>query len=166
MRSKLATVVRREFTSRLRQELPEFAEVKTKDIPSAYRLYAWQVVPDLTCYLMLVLYRTRDWFTIEAAWSESGNFPSDALLSLPSDPPHDGALRFRLPDLWLDSSHDFWWKLGPELSPLQEFEQSMNGTEEPIEVALERVPAAIDDAVHHIVRYGIPYFRTVIRSHG
>jgi hypothetical protein len=160
MRSKLATAVRKEFTTRLQQELPQFVAVKHKQIPPSCTLFVWQAAPDLTCHLMLIPFRTRDWFTLEAGWKHAESAAD------PGDSPLQGAERFRLPDLWLGPTQDFWWKLVPELSPLEEFERSMSGAEEPIEAALTRVPAAVADALQHVVQYGLPYFRSISERHG
>ena len=80
-------------------------------------------------------------FTVECAWSESGEWPASVLSNGPDDPPRQGAVRFRIGQLW--GAADFWWR--PRIAPTPE----------------EQVGPAVQDAIERIERYVIPFFEKV-----
>lgn len=163
MRKALANAVRKYFTACLNEKLPQFQEIKSKDIPPGTRLYGWEVTSDVSFYLFLVIFQTRDWFTLEAAWSLNRRFPASAPPSLPYNKPKNGDLRFRLHTLWDDPRTDFWWRLTPMRSLEEELDQYMN--ENPVNEAMRKVRPLIDDAIRHVVQYAMPYFQTIVAAH-
>lgn len=166
MQSKLAQAVRKSFAARLRQELPQFAEIKTREIPAGSRLYGWTVAPDLTCYLLLLLAPGDDRFTVELAWSRHGQFPAFLVMRLPTDAPVDGAHRFRLPLLWTDPRQDFWWQIGPSPDPARQFAGSPSASQAAMADLTQQAVTQVEDAVGHIVRDALPYFRQIAGAYG
>ena len=107
------------------------------------RVLEWRPRANLACYVMLHIRSDHDAFTIEAAWSRNGQFPSRFRYLCPRDWPRHklhkdrpikGEFHFRLCRLW-EPKDDIWWK-----------------------VSHESVEAVVRDAIERIVKYGLPYF--------
>lgn len=161
VRSKLAKAVRKRFDARLSERLPQFQAEKSPEIPPGDRLYAWQLAPGLSAYLLLVLFPSDDWFTLEAAWSRHQRFPVMAPPSLPHEEAKQGELRFRAHTLWADARADFWWKLGQS-----EISEAMELLEQPPEELLPRVETCVEAAVQDLVQHVVPYFRQLLAKQG
>jgi hypothetical protein len=159
VRRKLAEAVRKRFTARLNERLPQFQALRSDEIAPGGRLYGWELSPELSAYLLLVLFPHDDWFTLEVAWSDKKRFPIQAPPSLPHEEARGGELRFRAHTLWTDPRTDFWWKLDEAVltDALELFEQ-------PAEALLARVPACVDDAVGHVVEHVVPYLQRLAPS--
>lgn len=166
MRTKLANSIRKYFKIRLMEELPQFKEIKSSDIPPGFRLYSWEVGSDLSFFLLLVLFKSRDWFTLEAAWSQKRCFPAFALPSLPNDNPRNGELRFRLHTLWDDPRVDFWWKVSGDLSIENELEQYKHKSEEPFDKENYIARSHVDEAIKYVVKFAMPYFHKIAAEYG
>lgn len=173
MESRIAKKLRKEFEQRLVEQFPQFVRVKTCDIPPGDRLYQWEMGDGLTVYLFLALAPNRDEFTIEAAWSRKGRFPTYMLCLSPvdipecdivRDEPRDGEYRLRLPSLW-PPHRDHWWKVSdrPDVEDMS-LEELFD-----LDAALEAPSADVQDFVQErvaevmelIAEYGIPYFQQV-----
>jgi len=160
MRSAVARAVRNRFASRLRDEIPQFKEWGDENVSSGDRLCRWQVAPGLTFYIMLQFHRLEDWFTVELAWSRSGQWPAVAPLpSAVDEEPVSGALRFRLGRLWAPPEKDVWWELAPK--PLVEAGLDSFLNRVPEKDLLPKVEPAVENAIQHVVRDALPYFRKV-----
>jgi hypothetical protein len=164
MRNALVKAVRRQFSTRLRAELPQFREAKSKDLPGECRLYEWKVSEQLRFYLVLQHHRHRDWFTLEIAWTRNGRWPTQTPVpASPYDEPTSGDMCFRLGKLW--AQKDIWWEFAPRLSPLEAtFDDFIK--EQPLAELLPKVDSLVEDAIQHLLNDAMPYFRKVAAAHG
>lgn len=179
MRGQLAKVVRERFEARLRERLPRFEPVTTAEVPAGHRVYGWDAFPGLSCYLMLCPNPKADQFTVEAAWSQHGSFPSRVLpgqpLDVPErnirrDPPQDGAFRFRIARLWFPKG-DPWWDVVANRPPTEtssrpSFLNRSRREEVSIAEATARAETLVDDAIERVEQQVLPYFRQVAREMG
>ena len=176
MKRAIGQVLKRSFRSALKRRCPEFVEIHDAVVPAGAPVFCWDARPRLSFYLVLVTWSREDKFTIEGAWSESGEFPSDEGLSAPRDCPYHrivkdqpvgGKFRFRLPTLWLDRG-EFWWEIVPPVTPEEMIERfdrfvKTSTSEEPtIDELRERIEASAADAVDRIVEHFIPYCRSML----
>jgi hypothetical protein len=161
----------------MRAKVPTFGPEKRV---AGNSLYSWQVAPDLFVYILLVISRKGDRFTIELAWSRHGSFPADLgpmsprdnpVSKVRRDEPKEGRFRCRLGSL-LPRPHDHWWYVVPPRSMTQlEIEllaisETGSAEEFPVEQAKARIPDLVRDAVRQIAEYGMPYFAEVAASSG
>ena len=167
MRSKLGKAVRARFAARLRGVLPQFREIKTAEIPPGSRLYCWERAPDLSFYLLLLVFPQWDEFTIEVAWSRKGQFPDRTMFCDPDEEPQDGTLGFRLGRLW-EVNKGVWWQLTEYPSPAQLERSLLTGQDvmPPVEEIMPNVIPMVDDAINRIVEYAVPYFTKVAKKYG
>ena len=163
MEKVLARLVRREFDLLLRERNPEFTKVQKAEIPPGWCLYKSRNLGEFSCFILLAVDPARDWFTVECAWSQNGEFPAYSILRRPFDEPKNGALRFRLAGLWDGDTHDYWWELGPKVSPEEELMSALEGDET---LSRERnqaktlVQSSVLDAIENVEVYAIPYFQS------
>ncbi len=170
MKRELAQAVKKEFAVELKQKLPQFAPLKTKNLPNGWFAFVWEVRPDFFVYIVLVISRD-DRFTIELAWSSNGEFPATATLSNPiaypefnvrRDEPRDGEFRFRLARLWLPRG-DFWWELIPPPSLSELNDRVLNLGEggavpdDAIDGALEKVGPSVRECIDKIITCGLRF---------
>jgi hypothetical protein len=167
MRSQLGNKVRAVFSRELTRQLPQFRRISVQ-LPPGYRAYYSQV-GSLHCYIILCIDRERDSFTIECAWSTSGQFPSQACLAEPRDwperrimrdQPSSGQFRFRLARLW--ETQDLWWHLVPS-AHVAKFtaESSPILNPMPVERATAGIQSMVDNCISRIREHAIPYFEAV-----
>jgi hypothetical protein len=141
MKGEIAIAVRSLFEKELRQRMPGFHLVEAQEIPPGSRVYRWSAELRLSFFLMLFISPKGNAFTVECAWSESDEWPAYVLSDSPDDAPRQGAVRFRVGQLW--GADDFWWR--PRIAQTPE----------------EQVRPAVQDAVERIERYVVPYFEKV-----
>jgi hypothetical protein len=147
VKSKLAAMVRKTFTERLAQKLPQFRPVPVPAdavvVPGA-RIYEWHYEDAFWCYILLHIGTDRDGFTIDIAWTRTRGYPREFLNLLPRDypalglfkeRPRKGDFEFRLSLLW-EPKYDEWWQVTPD-----------------------NIEAMVDDAIEKIVSYAIPYLK-------
>lgn len=161
MRSALGKELRKRFEARLGEALPGFEPVQGAEIPSGHRLFAWQVGPNLTFFILLELHHLKDWFNLSLAWSEKNAWPS--LPGWLDDPPREGEKSFRLRELWNRDRLEPWW----ELAPAPTFENlDLTSPPPPMGEALARIEPLVEDAIHHLLREGLDYMKKVAAEHG
>jgi hypothetical protein len=177
MKSQIAKVVRESLETRLRERLPQFEHVATDEVPAGCRVYGSDALAGLSCYLLLLFNPKDDQFTIEAAWSRHGQFPSRLVpgqpLDVPErnirrDPHEDGAFRFRISRLWFPKG-DPWWDVVANRPPIEtalrpSFLRRSPREEISIAEATIRASTLVDDAIEHIEQQVIPYFHQVARE--
>jgi hypothetical protein len=181
MRRELSRAVRARFARRLAQTLPQFLPVRDALVPTQCTVYGWRPVPDLAFFLVLMTHpKMEEQFTVEAAWSRNGEFPSWNLpgrprdvpeLDVRRDPPENSAFRFRIARLWHPNGHP-WWDVRsneeppakrrrPERharTPRDSLREALARQNERVEPMLAHVDALVDHAVDHIVSDVLPYF--------
>jgi hypothetical protein len=162
--SQLGKKLRPKFTKSLRDALPSFIEVKEADIPSGDRLFAWKLSERLTIFVLLEMHRSEEWFNLSVGWSEHGKWPRIPRQMSPSDPPQDGEMRFRLRRLWETKPRGGWWELAPRV-PL-ELMASYALNPPPLDEPLAKVDPLVEDAIGHLQKEGMDYFRQVATEHG
>jgi hypothetical protein len=179
MKSQLAKAVRERFEARLRERLPRFEPVTTSEVPAGCRVYGWDTPAGLSYYLILFFNPKDDQFTVEAAWSRHGQFPSRVVpgqpLDVPErnirrDPPEDGAFRFRIARLWFPKG-DPWWDIAANRPPIEtplrpSFLHRSPREEVSIAEATGRARALADDAIERVEQQVLPYFHQVARELG
>lgn len=153
MRSVLAREVRDRFAAGLREIAPQFRRAKG-ELPAGARLYSWEPRPGLTFYVLLQVHHMEDWFTLEVAVSDSGKWPSSALLAVPVGL-GGGSCRFRLCRLW-EPQLDPWWELAPRPGAGAAFEAYLERP--PVDELRGRVGPAVNDALAALRDFGLPYF--------
>jgi hypothetical protein len=171
MRKEYSQALRKIFSRRMKEELPQFSETK---VSSMYfwpgdRAYGWSVTDKLRCWIVLSpSKKDYDEFNILVGWSKLGRYPELSMVRCAEHPSperrefkHDEYLT-RLPYLWTD--HDVWWVV-KEFRPAQSVAD--------LKVSLEPVSAAeahhhvqprVEDAIRKLNEYGIPYLKELCHA--
>jgi hypothetical protein len=164
-------------TSLMARHLPMFQPIDARGAETG-PMFAYAAGTGFTFFINIYASQKRDAFTVELAWSESGEWPTDsgnvprdwAELRLVKTPPKDGKYRFRLTKLWLVPKMDPWWEITPRASVaeiLRRDPRDLGYLEEmDIAEAVERLRNLLADAIAKTVEYGIPYFRNVANERG
>ena len=173
MRTEIAKAVRDEFAREVRKELVQFVPVETSKIPAGDWLFNWSMSRDMNAYIYLFMSPkyNQDKFAVELACS-TGEFP----LQMRRQPSFEaqGAVRFRLPQLYKDQwPKENWepmWEVGPHDSPRQAIGRTVmhikrgelpSGKDEgllPLEQAIQYVEPQVHDAIDKIKKFGVPFF--------
>jgi hypothetical protein len=173
MRAKIAKAVREVFASKLRHEIPQFVLVETRRTRPGDCLFSWRMNPHANAYIYLFISPkyNQDKFAIELACA-TGEFP----MQMPREPRSqaNGAVRFRLPQLykdqWPKANWEPMWEVGPHDSPREAIVRAIThikagqvpGRREeellPIEQAIKYVEPQVQDAIDKIKKFGIPFF--------
>lgn len=144
-----------------------------------YSVWALCVSPNLTFFVMLQPFDNEDRFTVEIAWSDDGKFPwreSGPRLCKIEGP----KARRRLPRLWFVGQTEPVWEVirrrtfeetrarikAMSRGDRDEVERIDRLTEVPLDEAMSRVPALVEDAVQKLIDYGLPVFRRVAENRG
>jgi hypothetical protein len=168
MKNKLANPLRKYFAEQLKQEWPNFIEVKESNLPSGCRLYEWKLGTNFKFYLLLQISEKAEEFTLELAWTELDGYPYDSHTISPWSEPINGSLRFRIGKLWADRKTDFWWYVVQPLTPEESLRKmkARDFSEPSIEELLPKVNPLVDDAIFHIQKYVIPYMQEISKKYG
>lgn len=165
MRSALGKRVRKRFEKRLRDDLPQFQKVEPGYDLEGDLLHGWAVAPDLGFYVLLQIDRKWDRFYVEIGWSRKGRWPVNVPTVRPSDEPVEGELTFRLPWLFDPNARlSLGWEIVPEPELDNIVEALLNPP--PVDQLFERTDELVDDAVEHLAREGMAYFRRVAMDLG
>lgn len=178
MRRVLGTELRKQFEKAVRERLPGFVADRTTVVVPGSRVWRTELACGVTAYLVLFIHPRRDDFMLEGAWSVHGRFPSMMTLRQPRDIPRsrikrdapiNGEFRLRIPYLWQD--RDYVWQLVTDSEWREYADKVMNPwfgvpAELPVEPALSRIPAAVEDAISKTVTYYLPYLESVVRELG
>ena len=178
MRTEIAKAVRKIFAQKVQQELGHFSLLPSRKIRAGDLLFRWEIRSDLNAYIYVFLSPkdNQDKFAIELACS-AGEFP----LQMARDPAvqKEGAVRFRLPQLYKDEwpkrNWEPMWEIGPHESPKEAIDRTMalirnpesSGSRDsllPIEEVLPLVEPQVQDAIDRIKRYGMPFFENIARE--
>ncbi len=166
------------FRKKMKAQLPLFDLVsKGRESP----MWSLSVDPSLTFFILLSISHDYDKFYVEFAWSDEGEFPWKGV----TEPGQTGRSLFssditveapqcreRLPLLW--TKHDIAWSVVPELSGEERTRKILESDDDdftwiepdlPVQEALKRVPALVDDAVSKVAEYAIPLFKKVMEHH-
>jgi hypothetical protein len=174
MRREYGTRLRKQFTARLKESLPQFERLPPSDShPSAWVLYEWIVAPSLHFYLDLRVPKSGDAFWVEVIWTTCSKLPfASPQTWQPDDDPVDGTLEFDLSRFWKPLSGPEMWWIVPELS-LEERMRRWNSDEylkdpsrDEINAAVARIPRLVDDAIRKVNEYAIPYFHKIALKYG
>lgn len=162
MNSKLCKTVASQFSRRLRATLPKFTEIKPSTLPPGWVCFRSSHTLPFHCFLVLAIAPREDRFTVDIGWSLTGDFPEGIWFG-PDDSPKNDALLFRLSRLWQTNGMDHWWRLGRELSleEMARFEQ-----EDSQAIKMSQVESKVEDAIQHILKYGVPYLEKIAHTHG
>lgn len=171
MRKEYGTVLRRYFSKKMRETLPEFKEEK---VQSAYlwpgqRAFGRLVAGSLQCWIVLSPSpKDYDEFTVLIGWSTLGRYPELSVIPSPQSPSPDRAefsqpeYLTRLPQLW--TQRDEWWVI-------QEFEPALTVEQMTARMAPIPAPAAeakviprVDDAIGKLIAFGLPYLSEFAQS--
>ncbi len=72
----------------------------------------------------------------------------------------------------MDPPHDRWWYVLPEKSLEQIMEEMRQITETgapaplPIEMGKSRIPELVEDSLHQLLTYGVPYLQRIAKQFG
>lgn len=169
--------IRKELIARFPQELerrlPQFQRHTEKcDDP----IWAWQLAPNLTFFVMLQPRDNKDQFFVEIDWSDDGKFPIDAPSSR-RPKVEVPQWRLRLAELWATGPVSDAWEIVPDETDA-ESEAKEAALERgditmleylrkvPEEEVLPRVAPLVEDAVQKLIDYGLPLFREVAEHRG
>jgi hypothetical protein len=134
--------------------------------------WRWQWAADnLTFFILLQSIDYLEQFTLEIAWSESGEFPWGAMGKKRVEREKG---RLRLPDLWTRGAVEFLWDVDPaKTAATKLYLQSLRTPkalpvpkDSPDEEVLPRVRALAREAVDKLERYGLPLFQQVAEVRG
>lgn len=167
MRSRLGHKLRRVFSTRMQQVLPNYQQIPPSESPfGGDRIFIRQLDTHDFHFILLQLAPNRDDFTIELAWNTEPSFPS-SLMSMfieetAQHQPESG--RIRLGTL-MPVAKDHWWSLAWE-TPVWELseEQILNPNldlDADLPKAIEGVECVVEDAAKALVEYGIPFLESV-----
>jgi hypothetical protein len=165
MRSPIRKEVVALFARELQEKCPQFERFSRKSPIWARQLGL------LTFFVLLQPFQRSDRFAIEVAWSEDGEFPWGSIGEIDVRKPRG---RDRLP-CWEEGVQQLEWDLAPEhTSAIEEKIDRLacgeyvpyTDTNPPIEVVLPRIEPAVQDAVHQLVKKGLPFLRRVAKHRG
>ena len=133
--------------------------------------WQWRVTDNLTFFVLLQPIDYLDQFTLEIAWSESGDFPWGAMGKKKVERAKG---RLRLPDLWTQGPVEFLWDVDPAKTAATKLYLESLRTEKalaapkdsPDEEVLPRVRALAHEAVDKLEQYGLPLFLQVAEVRG
>lgn len=156
MQTTLATSLRREFAAALRRLLPSFAEDKNVELPCGWRAYRCVADRKFTSFVILCISPREDRFTVEVAWSLTGQLPCSEILQAPGTEKTGESLRLSL--LWHPQQVDHWWTIGKQrtLEDLANF-----APDEPVAEKLRDVEAKVAEAMAKLQAFGIPYLKRI-----
>jgi hypothetical protein len=179
MRSPIREELMSRFAPELGRRLPQFQrggkERGAGDIP----MWAWEIAPSLTFFVMLQPFEDKDQFTVEIAWSDDGKFPwrelGANLFKIESP-----RCRRRLARLWSKSQVDPTWEIvrsrtfeetSARIKALsrgdrEEVQRLDQLVEVSVEKAIPRVAPLVADAVQKLIDYGLPLFQRVVEQRG
>jgi hypothetical protein len=173
MRKEIYKELVTRFTRELEQRLPQFqrggVERDAGDIP----IWAWELAPKVTFFVLLNVADNDDDFAIEVGWSDDGKYPwrSRGFRFTQLDAP---TTRERLSFLWVTGKREYRWSIVPRESAdtyLAKMAARRRGEKvslrpPPAEEALPRVAPLVEDAVQKLIDYGLPLFRRVVEQRG
>lgn len=166
----VAKELKREFARQLQEKLPQFRPCDTDEGRQFGKVFRWTVSQSCHVFVLLLLSRPDNRFTIEVAWSNALEYPLGLPLMTPIDMPQynlrrqspsDGRYRFRLAGLF-DARGDYWWRV-PGASQFDDWVFEAAGQRQDRDV----IPALVDQvatAIDALVRYGMPYVVNATRS--
>ncbi|MCY2991439.1 MAG: hypothetical protein NTY19_26720 [Planctomycetota bacterium] len=163
----MGTRLKSEFERQLAERLPQFRAARDAVLRDAGRVFHWHVSGSCHVFILLLLSRRDNEFTIELAWTTDTEFPPDLPLMNPIDMPQfrlrrdmpkDGRFRFRLAGLFHPRG-EFWW---PASSRRQFTDWVHGGSGAPGPAAAPAdddalLVAAVAAAIEAIERHGMPY---------
>ena len=179
MRSRIRKELIAKFAPAMQRVLPDFSRCGEERSAGDQIMWAWELAPNLTCFVMLNIADNKDDFAIEVAWSDDGKYPwnnpgfkftdLDVL-----------KCRDRLSFLWVTRASEFRWVVVRTLTTdeyaakmaaliagdLDEVRRIGQPAEVSIDEALPRVAPLVEDAAQKLIDYGIPLFRRVAEQHG
>lgn len=184
MRTALASEVSRQFERLIQQKLPQFRRIHVTDYPVDCPLFEWHT-EDMSFYVGLWM-NPGDAFGAVGAWSRRGRFPYHlAPVMFPRDVPEEDIVRdepvsgeFAFPLHWLwGKPEPYEWRLG-DRDPIAEFGRTLMETDDahldqlqipdepPLDQCRAHVRRSVEDVVHKIIQYALPYFDDVATRYG
>lgn len=186
MRSKLGKAVRSRFEEQMKKHVSTFLFDPDALVPPGWRVFRWSPRPDWHAFIILGFHQMHDCFTVECAWSRTGEFPTSGRIQRPrawpernieADDVSGCQFGFRLGYLWQPRDH--WWWLVPEADVKARSNKHMRSViaqdwrtveetleDPPIEEAMANVRPMVDDAIQKIIDYAIPYFEAIMARLG
>jgi hypothetical protein len=175
MQRDAAKKVRQRFGERFLNEFKEFAKAKEQPFKGEV-LYSSVLPHGITAFVLLLIGPREDRFTLEVAWSEGGQFPTELFCQLPSgvpdrgvkpDPPVNGQVRFRISEFWAPGV-DEWWYLSGSRPTLEESMRELVAQDwaNPTfpSYSDEQVGRIVDLAIEAIGRFVMPYFNELAKA--
>jgi len=164
LRKELIACFKREFEAR-------FTRFTLFDEERHAWTWAWKITPQLSFFVMLQAFESKDQFVLEVCWSEDGEFPWGAMGKTKIDRPQG---RERLGGIWRQGKEDPPWDIAPEvtaamregLEALARGESPKYPPYSPVEQIVHRVGPLVHDAVARFERDGLPLFRRVAEARG
>jgi hypothetical protein len=156
MRSKLRRELVDRFSSQIALRLPQFQRRISFEGLDPCPIWAWELSPALTCFVMLQPFEDWDQFVIEIGWSENREFPWRTPPSGPLkfEPPR---FRVRLARLWATGKRADVWSIVPAGG-----QQGEQATSE--EDLFPRVSELVADAVQKLIVFGMPVFQRLANT--
>lgn len=161
MRSQLGKSVRAQFKLKLSDLRWEFVLSPDVIVPAGYYVYSHRCRQGYVCFILLAISPRRDSFTVEIAWSNDGQLPSQLTVDFDFRNELPSMARVRLSQL-SDVRSDKWWHLSKQRSVWDDFE---NFTETPIDEAITQIPIALDEVFDELQNKSMPLFERVIATH-
>ncbi len=168
MQAQVVREVLEAFSGELADRYPGFSPVG----PTAAGSPVWAAsIPGFSCFLVFQPNQKRSGFTLEVAWSLSGEYPNrggqytpylngDSRLNIPPATPVDGGLRGRLNGL-ITLEDDLWWNLASgKLEPFQRIPS--DGAKKPTKA---NVSACVADASEKVGTLALEYFDRCCRDY-
>jgi hypothetical protein len=166
MRGKLKKPIRVRFAEGVPARCPGF-EIFINN--SGLINWRRKLAETLYIFIELDFNQKRDHFVVLVKWSQNGEWVSGGLDR--PERPFGGELLQRIRGC--KNGEDFW-DLEPEITDVSNrLTEIFKATGKfpdypepvPIEVALERVAPAVDDALYHLTAYGMPFLKRVAAAH-
>ncbi len=160
MRGSLSKLLRATFEMSLMQRLKSVARVPLQ--PATPGSMAWLIGDneDTRAYIILVVHKRQDRFTVEVAYSRKKRIPQRNDL-MPATEGGPDESRFRLSRLWKPSGFEVWYDLEhdedyPDVKEMDPFPADE-------ELCLRRIPVKVGRALDAFVAHGIPYLKKTLR---
>jgi hypothetical protein len=184
MRRRLLTALFTHFGADFSARFPRFEPVEDDGVPDLGEysdpellpesdlhwgdlwIWRWQTAQALTLFVALQAHHDRDRFTVEIAWSVSGQFPWGAFARRIGRP--EG--RRRLGGVFKGDDH--WWHLDPAYEAawqryMDDWRTGGAGLHAtPVDELLPRVQSQLADAIDKVASHGLPYLQLAARGLG
>lgn len=163
MQRTISRQLKNEFANQITQALPQFGKCSGDDANQFGAVFHWDAFDDCRVFILLLISRLYDQFTVEMAWSSEHHYPLTMVPGIPIDMPQfnlkrdtpvRGSFRFRLGGLFHPKG-DYWWLASSDM-PLIAWCNDPH-IRQPSSDAFVSLSDSVRASIRAVQQYGLPY---------